>query len=1144
MNGSIAWFAENKVAANLLMMLILVAGMLTLPEIRKEVLPDFSSQMISITVPYPGASPSEVEKNITNKIESVIHGIEGINNLFSRSLENMALITIKVGHNYDVNELLEKVKGKVEGISDLPPNAEKPVVREIPIQVLVNKLVIAGEADERSLKNLAYKIRSDLLQKPGLSNVELDNVRSDEISIELSEFSLRRYDLSFSEVVSAIQGSSLDSSAGEVGQVSLGLQGKAQSGEDYEDIVLRSDPEGGRILLSDVAKVIDGFAQSNVLSRFNGKPAVALNIFRVGDQNLLKVSEIIESYVEHPDQYLPEGITLHIWKDSSRHFKSRIKLLKDNAIGGFLLILIILMLFLKFNLSFWTSLGIPVSFLGALWLMPYFGGSINMISMFAFLLVLGIVVDDAIIVGESIFTENNKGNHGYEGAVAGAKAVATPVIYAVITTMVAFSPLLFLPGAEGKLVQAIPVVVLLTLAVSLLESLWILPAHLSTNSLQKAVAFMSSKALQWLPFSRRINNALIQPVSHSFTAVQAQFSTSLENFVELRFRPFLEWVLKWRYAALSSFVAVFIIFLAMIATGWIKLQFFSEIEGEVAKARVEFATNTPDSVIENAIYILENAAIELAKELEVETGEEQIIAIASNTGIEGDSVGLVELGLAPSEIRSISGEEVSVRWRKKIGRIPDMLSLDIGATINQPGPDIDIELFGQDLDHLRNASNELKVQLAGFSGTYEIQDSFQTGQSEVYLQMKSAGRDLGLNLNDLAHQVRQAFHGVEVQRIQRKEEDIKVVVRYPETERNSLWHLENLSVKLPDGTLTPLLMVAEVYYGTGPSEIKHNDRKRVIRVQARVDAALNNDAKIMVDLRTGFFKQMAQDYPDIKWGLSGLQQNKQDIIDYMGKSFTIALLVMYMLMAALFRSYIQPLMVMFAIPFGLIGAMAGHLVLGLEVSIWSMVGMIAVSGVVVNDTLVLVDFINRNRLAGIPLEVAIREAGVSRFRPIILTSLTTFAGLTPLMLESSLQAQFMIPMAVSLSFGVMFATLVSLILVPAAYHVLDDIKVNLGIRDALHFVAPTAVPEPVVDVIKDNEPIRKKADISDPSTLQWHIGLDEAYNQGYALGLSGKGEQDCPYEEDELAASWEAGWDDGYEQYREDNNGDGKEVPA
>lgn len=1144
MNGAIAWFADNKVAANLLMMLILVSGFIALSSIRKEVLPEFSSQMISISVPYPGASPSEVEKNITNKIESEVHGVEGIASLNSRSLENTSVLTLKVDSDYNVNKLLEKIKDKVEGINDLPPNASKPIVREIPIKVLVNKLVIAGDTDERSLKNLAYNIRTDLLQNPGLSSVQLDNIRSDEISIELSEFSLRRYGLNFAEVISAIQSSSLDSSAGEVGQISLGLQGKAHKGQDYEDIVIRSDPEGGRILLSDVANIVDGFSQSDAISRFNGKPSVALNIFRVGDQSLLEVADIINNYIEHPKQYLPKGISLHIWRDSSRHFKSRMNLLSNNAISGFFLMLLILMLFLKPGLSFWTSLGIPISFFGALWFMPFFGGSINMISMFAFLLVLGIVVDDAIIIGESIHTEHGKGNLGYEGAVKGAQEVATPIFYAVVTTMVAFSPLLFLPGAEGKLVRAIPVVVLLTLAFSLLESLLILPAHLSSDSLEKLISklffqFSSIPGLKKLFIAEPGQSK--KPL---LTRFQGGFAKILENFILLRFKPFLEWILKWRYAALSCFVAVFLVFLTLIATGWIKLKFFSEIEGEIAKARVEFATNAPASIVEDAIFILEDSALELSQELEIELGSRQIISIVSNTGLGGENIGLVELELAPSEKRKVSGEIISQRWRNKIGRIPDMLSLDIGATINQPGPDIDIELFGQDLGNLRDASNSLKKHLASFSGTYEIHDSFQTGQSEVYIKMKSAGRDLGLNLNDLARQVRQSFHGVEVQRIQRREEEVKVIVRYPEKERNSLWHLENLSVKLPDGTLTPLLMVGEVQYGTGPSEIKHNDRKRVIRVQARVDDSLNTDANIMAELRKGFLKQMAIDYPDVRWGLSGLQRNKKDIIDYMGKSFSIALLVMYMLMASLFRSYIQPLLVMFAIPFGLIGALTGHLLLGMEVSIWSMVGMIAVSGVVVNDTLVLVDFINRNRQAGIPLDVAIREAGVSRFRPIMLTSLTTFAGLTPLMLESSLQAQFMIPMAVSLAFGVMFATLVSLVLVPAVYFILEDIKDKLGIVGTLHFLEVPVVPEPVVDVIKDNQPAHKKIDFDNPDTMQWHIGLDEAYNQGYHHGLNNKSELDCPYDEDELAASWEAGWDDGYENYQLKNNEGDEKAPA
>ena len=1111
MNRIIAWFAENSVAANLIMILIIFGGMLSLPNMRKEIVPDVSLEMIVITIPYPGASPTDVERAVLTRVESSIFDLEGLKSIQSTAAENRATIRAKISYGYDIKELLEKVKGRVEGISSFPDDVGKPLIQEIAIRNLVSKMIIAGPADERSLKTLAEKIREDLLDKEEITQVEISDVRPDEISIELSESSMQRYGLSFAEVVHVIQTSSLNSSGGQLhsqsGKISLGIQGKASSGADYEEIVLRSDADGGRIFLKDVATVLDGIQKTSTQSHFNGQSAVSLRVFRVGKQNILTISDTLEAYIKNPETYLPDGISLHIWNDSSKYFRSRINLLVNNAISGFFLLFAILLLFLRFKLSFWTSMGIPTAFFGAFWMLPLFDGSINMISMFAFILVLGIVVDDAVIVGENIFSHNRRGIFGLEGAIKGAQDVAKPVVYAVITTMVAFAPLIFLPGPEGKLIRIIPIVVMCTLAFSLVESLLILPAHLSgTTHLKRA----GKGRFQF------------------FSRIQVAFSEGLENFIQHRFRPFLEKVLRWRYASITAFLSLFIISMAILGGGWTKVSFFSEIEGDLAIARINFARSTQAHVTENAVNRVERAARLVGEELLEKTGQRQVHNILSTAGKGGDHKGRVVIELAPSETRTISGETVAQLWRDKIGSIPDIESLEISHTLNSPGPSIDIQLYSQDLSMLKIASGDLKKLLTSYPGVYEIHDSFQRGKQEINLTMSPAGRDLGLNLGELAKQVRQAFHGTVVQTVQRGEDEVKVIVRLPENERNSLWHLENMHIRLQDSTTTPLLTVAKVEYGSGPAEIKRSDRKRVIRVQARVDESMNNEAAIMASLKKDFLQEVKQNYPGVRWGLAGIQKNKKEAIDYLITSFSLALAIMYMLMASLFRSYTQPLMVMFAIPFGLIGALAGHLLMGVEITIWSLVGMVAVSGVVVNDTLVLVDYINRNRIAGVPLEIAIREAGAARFRPIMLTSLTTFAGLTPLMLEQSLQAQFMVPMAISLAFGVMFATVVSLVLVPSSYFILDDIKGLLGMKGISHFVnAQEAVPS------KDSLALElEPAPAIGAKTLKWHIGLDDAYADGYKTGLSGKNIRSCPYEDEALQASWEAGWHDGEEEYK------------
>jgi len=888
-----------------------------------------------------------------------------------------------------------------------------------------------GDTDEHTLKRIAETVRDELTEIKGITQVELVNARNYELSIELSESSLHEYDLNFDEVTRAVRSASLDLPAGHLkthsGDVLLRTQAQAYSGDDFEQLTLRANADGSSIKLADVANVVDGFEDVEFSGEFNGKPGLLITVYRVGEQNILKISDSINQYIKNKSPQLPNGIELNIWQDKSSYFKSRMHLLIRNAMTGLLLVFLILVLFLRLRLAFWVSLGIPVSFMGAFWLLPHVDGSINMISMFGFILVLGIVVDDAIVVGENIHKYHLKGKMGLRGAIEGAQDVSKPVIFAVLTSVVAFMPILFLPGAEGRLWMVIPQVVILTLLFSLAECLFVLPAHLAM-----------------------IKNH--ERKENRFTRFQTRFSDWLENFIDTVYRPFLLKVLKLRYVTLSAFVGAFIVFVAILYGGWVHLLFFPKVEGDIAIASVSFSQGTPVEKTERAVDRIEAAALQLKQQLKLRTGVEQIENIISTVGIQamnrsgkkGDHVGEVSLSLRASENRQIDSAEILKLWREAVGKIPATTQLTYQSSIRDSGPDISIDLTGRDTHGLSLAAKALKKQLQQYSGVYDIQDSYESGKKEIRLHLKPGAEYLGVNAKLLARQVRQAFYGEEVQRIQRGRDDVRVFVRYPKGQRQSVYFLESMFIHLDDGTDVPLSEVAEIEYSSSPSEIIRIDRKRVITVSARVDQTRAVPAQIKDSLNTDFLNDMNKSFAGVKWSKSGGQKDQDEMISSMIRGFILALIGIYALMAIPFKSYTQPLMVMSAIPFGLIGALLGHIILGLDISLLSLSGMIAVAGVVVNDNLVLVDYINRKREAGVELSKAIREAGAARFRPIILTSLTTFAGLTPLMLERSVQAQFLIPMAVSLAFGVMFATVVSLLLVPASYYILEDVKAYFG----------------------------------------------------------------------------------------------------
>ncbi len=1031
MNTAIAWFARNPVAANLMMVLVIIAGALASCDTRKELIPNISLDRVTISVPYPGASPEEVESGVCIRIEEKIFDIEGIRKLTSYAQESNCFVDIEIEPEYETREVMDDVKARVDTITNFPRDTERPIIQERTIRASVTDLVVAGDINELSLKRLAEQIRDELTNLPSITQVEIVNARPYEISIEVSEQVLRQYDMTFDEIAQRINQASIDLPGGslrtENGDVHLRTMGQAYWGDEFEHIVLRANDDGSKLLIGDVAKVIDGFSETDFSGKLNGKAGIMLTVYRVGDQNILEIADEVKNYLADKQRTLPNNIELVVWNDRSKLFKSRMSLLTRNAVTGLILVFILLVLFLRFKLAFWVSLGIPVSFMGALWLLPQFDGSINMISMFGFILVLGIVVDDAIVVGENIHSEHQKGNLGLDGAIAGAQRVAKPVIYAVLTSVVAFMPILFLPGAEGRLWMAIPMVVILTLLFSLWESLFVLPAHLAS-----------------------IRNQAV--AENAFGRFQTRFSNGVERFIDNVYRPFLERALHLRYITLSCFVGAFIVFGAVVAAGWLHVLFFPKVEGDMAVVSFGFPEGTQLEKTQAVMERLENATDELKDELREKEGKEQIVNMISvlglqpmaRTGKQGNHVGELELELAPSEDRDLSGSDIIELLRKKVGTVEGVTQLSFQAGLRNAGPGINIELTGADMNRLTEASEALQDYLREYPGLFDIQDSFEAGKREVRLVLKPEAENLGVNTQLLARQVRQAFYGEEVQRIQRGRDDVRIFVRYPEQQRKSLYYLESMYIRLNDGVEVPLLEVADLEYGHGPAQIRRVDRKRVVQVSAYVDESEAVPGQVMDDLKASFLDRIPRMFPGVSWDKTGQQKEKDDLIEAMQNGFILAMFGIYMLMAIPFKSYTQPLMVMSAIPFGLIGAILGHVLLGLDISLLSFSGMIAVAGVVVNDNIVLVDYINRFRSEGRGLVQAIREAGAARFRPIMLTSLTTFAGLTPLMLERSVQAQFLIPMAVSLAFGVMFATVVSLLLVPASYYILEDIRATMS----------------------------------------------------------------------------------------------------
>lgn len=1065
--GPLSWFAANHVAANLLMILIIAGGIISLLSVTIEIFPDTSVDIITVQVEYLGASPEEVEEGVVVRVEEAVAGIEGIKRLTSTSLENWGTVVIEVEEGYDPKEVLDDVEAEVNRITTFPGETEKPIISEVTTRRQVVNIAIYGNVSEKTLKALAERMRDDLTAKDIISQVEISGAREYEISIEVSEEALRKYNLSFDDVSRAVARSSLDLPGGYVktrgGEILIRTKGQRYTGREYEQIVVVTAPDGTDIRLGDIATVIDGFEDSDLISRYDAMPSTGLMVYRIGDQNLLELTDEVMDYLEYQRRVLPEGVHISTWFDRSELLKSRLHLLQKNAILGLIFVFLILSLFLDLRLAFWTTLGIPISFMGAFWLMPVMDVSINMISLFGFILALGIVVDDAIVVGENVYSYMQEGYKPIQAAILGVREMAAPVTMAVLTTMFAFTPLLFLYGVWGKFIGVIPKIVISILAFSLVEALLILPAHLSGSN--RSV----------------VGRPLFRPLGFVRTRIQ----NGLKYFVENIFAPFVQRCVKWRYITLAVGVFVLMLAVGVLKAGFIQFLFMPKVDADNVWAALSMPQGTTIDQTVKVVERIEAAAVRVQQRIDEQRpeGAASIVKHVSTTIGEqpftrnagagpprdsgtGSNVAEVNIELLAGEKR---GKEypsamIANMWREEVGEVPGISSLTFQSSFFSVGEAINIELTHQNFDKLLAAVEDFKAALKNYTGVTDIKDSFEPGKLEIKLELTDLGRSMGLTLADLARQVRQGFYGDEVQRIQRGRNDIRVMVRYPEKRRTSIGDIEDMRIRLNDGTEVPFKTVADVRMGRGYAAIDRSNRRRVVSVTADVEESEANANEINAELFATVLPELQSRYPGLSYDIEGEQKEQKEVQKSLLSSASVALMAIFALLAIQFRSYIQPVIIMSAIPFGLVGALIGHLVMGYNLTMLSIFGIVALTGIVVNDSLIMIDLINRERQdKALKLPRIIRDSVTRRFRPILLTTLTTFCGLVPMMLEKSLQARFLIPMAVSLAFGVLFATMITLILVPSLYMIIEDIKKLFGIKQAVFdtevIIDPDSAPD-------------------------------------------------------------------------------------
>jgi multidrug efflux pump subunit AcrB len=1029
-------FIRNNVFANVLLSIVIGTGMLSAFMMVREFFPEFSVDTITVEVLYPGQDPVEVEEGINRKIEEAIDGLEGIKRYTTVALENQGRAIIEVSEGYDVDEVYDRIRNAVDSIPSFPADAEKPIITKLTFKNVVLYLALSGDLDERTLKEWAERSKDELQRLDGVTQVNVFGAREYEIAIEVSEQGLREYNLSFSHVTDAVRRGSMNLSAGVLRttgeEIRLRTVGRKYTGAEMAEIVVLARADGTSIKLGDIATIRDEFTDDRIIAEFNGKPSVLIGVFKTPDEDAIAIAETVREWAEQRNDTLPEGASVSIWSDRSYLIRDRINLLLGNGFVGLILVFCLLWLFLDLRLSFWVAMGIPTSLSGALALLWGIGGTINMISLFGLIMVLGIIVDDAIVIGEAIYVHRKKGDPPMRAALNGVAEVGMPVIAAVTTTIVAFIPLLFVGGVMGKFIAVLPVVVIAALSVSLTEALIILPAHL--NHLPDLNAAVGPG----------------HPIKRRARAVRRHISHGMEWFTGHVYEPFVAWALQWRYVAACVAIASVLIMVGILKGGFVKYVMFPEMDGNDIVATIEFPHGTPISVTNAAVAQTRQALERLAASSETISGEPMIRNIYSVAGQAGDgflvregpNLGEVRVELLETEQRGINSNDINRAWEREAGRIPGALSQTFaGMEEGPPGSAIEVWLQGEHMEDLLGGAAMLKERLRRYEGVYQVADDFRPGKNELQLDLKPEARALGLTLADLAQQVYAGFYGEEAMRIQRGRDDIRVKVRYTEDERSTLARLDSVRIRTPRGDEVPFHSVANVLYGQGFSSITRVDGLRLVKVTAEVDHKTANADEIMADLvGTGFMAGLQQKFPALMWSHEGPNKDNRDAMSTLVIGFPAALFGIFVIIATIFRSYAQTLIIMVTVPFGIIGAVLGHLIMGYDITMLSMFGMVALAGVVVNDAIVLIESINSRLSEGMPVFEAIRKGGARRFRAIFLTSASTIGGLAPLILERNLQAQFLIPMALSIAAGVGFATLLTLVLEPCLLAILNDLR--------------------------------------------------------------------------------------------------------
>lgn len=1019
MNKLVNWFADNPIAANLLMVVILIGGLSGVGTIDKEVQPTYQEAAVLVSLVYPGAGPREIEQQICVRVEEAVKTLRGIDEITCTARPNQGLIKIEATDGYSIIQLLNDVKSRVDAISSFPANVERPIIEQSIFKIQVNSVAVLGDTSERVLKEFAYQIKDELAREPGVPEIEIRGVRNYEVTIEVDESSLRRYGLSFDAIAQAVRSHSANMGGGVIraisGEIQIQARNQAYTRTDFESIPVLSDSSGKLVRIGDLANVRDEFVDTQHLTRINGKSAVLLTVYASENPDVLAISAAVKAFIKKKNKSIPKEFSLQIWQDNASYFIQRLNTLVKNGIGGLSLVLIILLLFLRPALAAWVAVGIGVAFIGSLLALPMVNTSINVMSLFAYVMVLGIVVDDAIIIGESIYTQQQRGIYGVKSAQLGANMMARPVFFAVLTSIIVFIPLLLLPGEWAYFLGPIAVVPILVLGFSLIESCLILPAHLAHLKPEKKRA--------WFPPLRRLRNKVEQ---------------GFRYFIVVIYRPFLRRRLANRGSTLAGFLVFFVLSVSLVIGGWVKVSLPPDVALDFIRMEVTFPDGIPFQEVERVAVRMEEAVRKASDE--ASPGLERL-DLVENFFIHANNKRIFSIvELAPKFPGRPSAGEFNALWQKHLGPVLQAEKINTVDRVTFDDSDLELRIYGLEANKLKVAAEWVKTQLAQYKGMHTIQDSLLNSRPELEISPHTTASTLGVSLYDIARQLRQAYYGEEAQRIPRGREDVKVMIKYPQQSRADPNSLQDLRIRTDDGRQVPLWGVADSRFVNGFSQIKRVDGNTSAEITANYD---NDDVplqQVMTDFRNQRLPEFQKLFPDMSMKMGGEQEAVQSFVNSLMRFGFIAILIIYGLLAVQFRSMLHPLLIILAIPFSVAGIILAHLITGQNLNLLSMLGILAATGVVVNDTLVLLDHTNKNRKLGLSITYTIILSAKNRFRPIFLTSLTTFFSLIPIMLETSLQAQFLIPMATSLAFGVMTASVVSLVFIPCAYSLGYDIK--------------------------------------------------------------------------------------------------------